>query len=150
MKNTLALIGIVMTINSASAAELVHIFSSPSFSGIDFNPDFFSSSTSLTLQEADALYLNKTVADTANVLETFTVGISANIVQASTATISTLLSVDASSEMTHRQSWNVCCNTESKHCLIYFSELYVGTNTKISEILHLHISFTSASRVNTA
>ena len=67
---------------------------SPSFSGIDFNPDFFSSSTSLTLQEADALYLNKTVADTANVLETFTVGISANIVQASTATISTLLSAD--------------------------------------------------------
>ena len=63
---------------------------SPSFSGIDFNPDFFSSSTSLTLSEADALYLNKATADTANVLETFTVGISANALQATTATITSL------------------------------------------------------------
>ena len=63
---------------------------SPSFSGIDFNPDFFSSSTSLTVAEADALYLNKSTPDTANVLETFTVGISANALQASTASISSL------------------------------------------------------------
>ena len=63
---------------------------SPNFSGIDFNPDFFSTSTSLTLSEADALYLNKSVADTANVLETFTVGISANAIQATTASITTL------------------------------------------------------------
>jgi hypothetical protein len=63
---------------------------SPSFSGIDFNPDFFSSSTSLTVAEADALYLNKSTPDTANVLETFTVGISANTIQASTASISSL------------------------------------------------------------
>jgi hypothetical protein len=64
---------------------------SPSFSGIDFNPDFFTSSTSLTLSEADALYLNKATADTANVLETFTVGILANALQATTATITTSL-----------------------------------------------------------
>jgi hypothetical protein len=66
---------------------------SPSFSGINFNPDFFTSSTSLTVSEADALYLNKTVADTANVLETFTVGISANALQATTASITTSLEV---------------------------------------------------------
>ena len=63
---------------------------SPNFSGIDFNPDFFSSSTSLTLAEADAFYLNKSTPDTANVLETFTVGISANAIQATTANITTV------------------------------------------------------------
>ena len=66
---------------------------SPNFSGIDFNPDFFSSSTSLTVDEADALYLNKATADTANVLETFTVGILTNALQATTATITTSLEV---------------------------------------------------------
>lgn len=63
---------------------------SPSFSGINFNPSFFSTSTSLTLEEADTLYLNKSVADTANVLETFTVGISTNALQAVDATITSL------------------------------------------------------------
>jgi hypothetical protein len=62
---------------------------SPSFSGIDFNPNFFNTSTSLTLSQADSLYLNKSVADTANVLETFTVGIFANAIQATDATITT-------------------------------------------------------------
>jgi len=66
---------------------------SPNFSTIDFNPSFFTTSTALTLDEADALYLNKSVADTANVLETFTVGISANAIQASTANISSSLQV---------------------------------------------------------
>ena len=66
---------------------------SPNFSGIDFNPDFFSTSTSLTLSEEDTLYLNKSVADTANVLETFTVGISANALQATTASITSTLQV---------------------------------------------------------
>ena len=66
---------------------------SPNFSTIDFNPSFFTTSTALTVDEADALYLNKTVADTANVLETFTVGISANAIQATTASISTSLQV---------------------------------------------------------
>jgi hypothetical protein len=63
---------------------------SPSFSGIDFNPNFFNTSTGLTLSQADSLYLNKSVADTANVLETFTVGIDVNALQATTATITTL------------------------------------------------------------
>ena len=63
---------------------------SPSFSGIDFDPNFFNSSTGLTLSQADSLYLNKSVEDTANVLETFTVGIVANAIQASTASITTL------------------------------------------------------------
>ena len=66
----------------------------PSFNGIDFNPSFFNTSTGLTLSQADSLYLNKSVADTANVLETFTVGISANAIQAVTASISSMLSTD--------------------------------------------------------
>ncbi len=67
---------------------------SPSFSGIDFNPNFFNTSTSLTVEEADTLYLNKSVADTANVLETFTAGIVANTLQAVTASITSVLSTD--------------------------------------------------------
>ena len=67
---------------------------SPSFSGIDFNPNFFSTSTSLTLEEADTLYLNKSVADTANVYETFSVGITANAIQCSTIQATTLISTN--------------------------------------------------------
>ena len=66
---------------------------SPNFSTIDFNPSFFTTSTALTVDEADALYLNKSTPDTANVLETFSVGISANALQASTASITTSLEV---------------------------------------------------------
>jgi len=59
MKNTLALIGIVVTINSAFAAELVHIFNSPSFSGVGY------SSHVLTLHqlETQAKDKNKAAAD---------------------------------------------------------------------------------------
>ena len=66
---------------------------SPNFSTIDFNPSFFTSSSSLTIDEADALYLNKATADTANVLETFTVGIVANSLQAVTASVTSSLQV---------------------------------------------------------
>ena len=64
----------------------------PSSNTIDFNPSFFNTSTALTLSQADSLYLNKSVADTANVLETFTVGIDANAIQANTASITSLTS----------------------------------------------------------
>ena len=66
----------------------------PSFNGIDFNPSFFNTSTALTLSQADSLYLNKTVPDTANVYETFTAGITANSIQCSTIQASTLISAD--------------------------------------------------------
>jgi hypothetical protein len=66
----------------------------PSFNGIDFNPSFFNTSTALTLSQADSLYLNKTVPDTANVYETFTAGITANSIQCSTIQASTLISTD--------------------------------------------------------
>jgi len=66
---------------------------SPSFSGIDFNPNFFNTSTALTVEEADTLYLNKLSPDTANVLETFTLGIVANVVQASSVS-ATIVSTD--------------------------------------------------------
>jgi hypothetical protein len=68
---------------------------SPNFSTIDFNPSFFTSSTYLTVDEADSLYLNKATADTANVLETFSVGISANTIQAGTVTVTTSLNSDS-------------------------------------------------------
>ena len=66
----------------------------PSFNTIDFNPSFFNTSTALTLTQADSLYLNKSVADTANVLETFTAGIVASTLQAVTASVTSMLSVD--------------------------------------------------------
>jgi hypothetical protein len=67
---------------------------SPNFSGINFNAEFFSSSsTYLTEEEANLLYLNKTVPDTANVLETFTVGISATAIGANTASIDFVTSI---------------------------------------------------------
>ena len=67
---------------------------SPNFSGINFNAEFFSSSsTYLTEEEANLLYLNKAVPDTANVLETFTVGISATAIGANTASIDFVTSI---------------------------------------------------------
>ena len=66
---------------------------SPNFSTIDFNPSFFTTSTALTIDEADALYLNKSTPDTANVLETFNAGISASSLQAGTASITSNLQV---------------------------------------------------------
>jgi len=66
----------------------------PSFSGINFNPSFFDTFTSLTVEEADTLYLNKSVADTANVFETFTAGVFISALQATSATITNILSVD--------------------------------------------------------
>jgi hypothetical protein len=66
---------------------------SPNFSTIDFNPSFFTSSTGLTVAEADALYLNKSTPDTANVLETFNAGISVSSLQATTASVTSNLQV---------------------------------------------------------
>jgi hypothetical protein len=59
MKNTLALLGMVVTINSVFAAELQHNFSSPSFNGIGY------SSHVLTLYqlETQAKDKNKAAAD---------------------------------------------------------------------------------------
>ena len=67
---------------------------SPNFSTIDFNPSFFTTSTALTVDEAAALYLNKSTPDTANVLETFTCGILTNALQATAATVSSILSTN--------------------------------------------------------
>ena len=52
----------------------------PNFNGITYNPAFFNTSSSssgggLTAAQANKLYLQKLVPDTANVLETFTAGI---------------------------------------------------------------------------
>jgi hypothetical protein len=52
----------------------------PWFSGITYNPSFFTSSATgdLTKAQANALYLRKTVPDTATALETFNGGIQTN------------------------------------------------------------------------
>jgi len=49
----------------------------PYYNGIIYNPKFFTPSTtsSLTIAKANTLYLNKTVPDIANVLETFNNGV---------------------------------------------------------------------------
>jgi hypothetical protein len=55
------------------------------FSGIDFNPSFYvdeSNSSGITQEQANALYLQKTIPDTATALETFSAGISATTVSA--------------------------------------------------------------------
>jgi hypothetical protein len=60
------------------------------FSGINFNPAFYTGTTSsgggLTQTQANDLYLRKTVADTATVLETFTGGIKTNTIDGLTTT----------------------------------------------------------------
>ena len=54
----------------------------PWFSGITYNPSFFASSTGdLTKAQANALYLRKTVPDTATALETFHCGIQTNNIE---------------------------------------------------------------------
>ena len=62
------------------------------FSGIDYNSSFFNkvktSSSGLTQTQANALYLQKTVADTATSLETFSGGISANTLTTTSLTVS--------------------------------------------------------------
>jgi len=53
----------------------------PWFNGIKLNPAFFASSTGdLTKAQANALYLRKTVPDSALALETFNGGISTNTI----------------------------------------------------------------------
>lgn len=55
------------------------------FLGIDFNPSFYvdeSNSSGITQEQANALYLQKTIPDTATALETFSAGISATTVSA--------------------------------------------------------------------
>jgi len=56
----------------------------PWFSGIQYNPSFFASSSSgdLTKAQANALYLRKTVPDSASALETFNGGIKTNSLNA--------------------------------------------------------------------
>jgi hypothetical protein len=46
-----------------------------SFTGLDFNPTIFEVTDTFTQDEANLLYLQKTVADTATVVETFNAGI---------------------------------------------------------------------------
>ena len=58
----------------------------PYFNGITYNSSFFSSSSSsstgLTQEQANSLYLRKTTTDTATALETFSGGISSTTIQA--------------------------------------------------------------------
>ena len=100
---------------------------SPNFSGINFNAEFFSSSsTYLTEEEANLLYLNKAVPDTANVLETFTVGISATAIGANTASIDFVTSIGTNTTFIRSSggggALTICDDTTSGH-------LDIGTGT---------------------
>ena len=63
----------------------------PWFSGIQYNPSFFASSSTgdLTKAQANALYLRKTVPDTATAIEKFNAGILTDTINAITGTITT-------------------------------------------------------------
>jgi hypothetical protein len=55
-----------------------------SFNGIDFNPTYYvneSTSSGFTQEQANALYLQKTIPDTATAIETFTGGIKTNSIE---------------------------------------------------------------------
>ena len=81
----------------------------PYFDGIVYNPSFFSSSSSstssggLTQTQANLLYLRKTTADTATVLETFSSGISSPAIDA----LSSSSSIDIWTDTTRSGSVNI-------------------------------------------
>jgi hypothetical protein len=108
---------------------------SPNFSGINFNAEFFSSSsTYLTEEEANLLYLNKTVPDTANVLETFTVGISATAIGANTASIDFVTSIGTNTTYVRSSggggALTICDNTTT-------GNLDIGTGTTRSGTINI-------------
>jgi hypothetical protein len=58
-----------------------------SFNGIDFNPTYYvneSTSSGITREQANTLYLQKTIPDTATVTETFTGGIKTDVIESVT------------------------------------------------------------------
>ena len=68
------------------------------FSGIDFNPSFYvdeSNSTGITQEQANALYLQKTIPDTATALETFSGGIKTNTIDTINTTDVTNISTNS-------------------------------------------------------
>ena len=108
---------------------------SPNFSGINFNAEFFSSSsTYLTEGEANLLYLNKAVPDTANVLETFTVGISATAIGANTASIDFVTSIGTNTTYVRSSggggALTICDDTTT-------GNLDIGTGTTRSGTLNI-------------
>jgi hypothetical protein len=52
-----------------------------SFNGIDFNPTYYINSSGFTQEQANALYLKKTIPDTATAIETFSGGIKTNSIE---------------------------------------------------------------------
>jgi len=68
------------------------------FPNINFNSSFFTSTNSvnLTQSQANALYLQKTIPDSASAVETFTTGINTNIVQPSSSSANLFLYTIAS------------------------------------------------------
>jgi hypothetical protein len=70
----------------------------PWFSGITYNPSFFPSSSStgdLTKAQANALYLQKTIPDTATALETFTGGIKTPSLDSLTSTTNLIIGANS-------------------------------------------------------
>jgi hypothetical protein len=69
------------------------------FNGIDFNPSFYVNETTstnfFTEDQANALYLRKTINDTATGLETFSTGIKTNTIDSVLATDTTDISTNS-------------------------------------------------------
>ena len=69
----------------------------PWFSGIQYNPSFFASSTTgdRTKEQADLLYLRKTVPDTAAALETFNGGIKTPLLDSLTSSTNLIIGANS-------------------------------------------------------
>jgi hypothetical protein len=90
-----------------------------SFNGIDFNPTYYvneSTSSGFTQEQANALYLQKTIPDTATAIETFNAGIKTNsiesVVDTGTLNIQTVSStatniVNVGNNTTNNQTLNL-------------------------------------------
>jgi len=119
----------------------------PYFSGIDFNPSFYvdeSNSSGITQEQANTLYLQKTIPDTATALETFPGGIKTN-------SIDNVLSTDISNILINSTgNINIGTSTSRTASLVRFgssSNSQITNNTlSMSNVQCLNLnSITSVS-----
>ena len=126
----------------------------PWFNGIQYNPSFFASSSTgdLTKAQANALYLRKTVPDTATAIETFNAGILTDTINAITGTINSTSNINFNNSSSSIYSDNLYLNgvvqTEVVSPLIllnnsapFVNQIALGDSTNT-------FSITSASVIN--
>ena len=119
------------------------------FSGIDFNPSFYvdeSNSSGITQEQANTLYLQKTIPDTATALETFSGGIKTN-------TIDTINTADVTNISTN-STGNIFIGTSASRTSS--NPIQIGTTASLirfgtssnSQITSNNLSMSSVSCLN--